>query len=259
MPKETLTTWNGAEHYQKFLESLSKIERVDYDLNSTKISKNIYYDLWKIQEAAWKYMIDNSRSDRHPISEIAQDLIAYYLRAALPEGYKVRLEVRGKYTVENKEKSLFVDIAIYKNNNPHFLIEVKTNLGYQRTSIKKNTDNSIPVEARRSNLSQAFEVCESKIIYVILSDSNVSKEFSSNYWNDKEDRAYPVDLNKIKNSPYNFIFPLFHHCDPFYYSYNEDFDKKTTIKHSTDNEIMSYAEQNIVTPIEHIIQLIQQV
>lgn len=256
MIKEPLPIFDGAEHYQKFLESLSQTKKINCDLTSTILSKNLYYDLWKIQEAAWKYMVNNHRSDRHPISEIAQDLIAFYLRAALPDEYSVQLEVQGRYKLNEKEKSLFVDIVIYKNELPHFMIEVKTNLGYQRSTIEQINKQTSHVEARRIEVAQAFGVNKSKIIYVLLSDGNVSKDFRNRYWNQKERKSNEITSDFRLNVPYNFIFPLFHNCDPYYYKYDEKIDKKKTVRNSHDDEILGFAEANIVTPLEHIIKLI---
>ena len=166
------------------------------------------------------------------------------------------MEAQGKYKLSEKVKSIFVDIAINKNDQPHFMIEVKTNLGYQRGSVQQNSEEKSIVEMRRDRIAEAFNVDVSKIIYVLLSDGNVGKEFRNRYWNEDKSSANDIKSKARMETPFNFIFPLFHDADPRYYKYGDQADEMKETKHSSDDKIMDYAEANIVTPLEHIVKLI---
>ena len=120
--QQKISFYKGAIFYQQFLESLSQQVSVKCDLESLTLSKALYYDLWQIQTSAWRYMIANSRPQRHSISEITQDLIAFYLRAALPAEYSVKLEAKGEHQVAETDRLPRVDIAIYKYNNAWVII-----------------------------------------------------------------------------------------------------------------------------------------
>ena len=254
---QEITIFQGSKHYQSFLKSLSAPEKIKCDLNSTAISTALYYDLWKIQHSAWQYMIENHRTDRHPISEIAQDLIAFYLKAALPVNYTIELESYGKIETTEKKHKLYVDIVIKKNNKFHFAIEVKTNLGFQRNAFKPQDNEKSEFEIRREQIAEAFEIKESKIIYVLLSPGNVNKEFSNRYWDESNKSAIKVKDRK-NDSPFNFIFPLFYNSDPRYYNYGESFDNKKEVRYLSDEKILEAAQKNIVTPLEHIVSLIKE-
>lgn len=197
-------------------------KKIECDLELTTLSEALYYHLWKIQLAGWRYMIDNNRPKRHPISEITQDLIAFYLNAALPENYSVELEASASV---DKSK-LYVDIAIKRKDAKfHFVIEVKTNIGYQRHAIKLDENGESEFWARKRDIVKGFGVKESNVIFVLFSVGNVNREFTDNYWDRNTNSAIKV---KDRTSPehLSFIFPLFRNSDPYYFKYDEKFDKK---------------------------------
>ena len=236
---EAKKLFDGSKHYQAFLQSLSSPKKIKCNLEGNALSRALYYHIFRIQLAGWEYMDVNNRANRHPISEIAQDIIGYFINAALPNEYSIKFEVQG----QNRKPR--VDIAILKNGLIHFMIEVKTNLGYQRHTINKE------IKDRRNLIAKNFNLDESKVIYILLSDGNVNRDFSAHYWDSKTDTSVEVKDERRFATPYNFIFPLFHESDPRYMKH----DEKKSVKY-TDAEILDIAEHNIITPLEHIISLI---
>ena len=101
---------------------------------------------------------------------------------------------------------------------------------------------------------KGFGVKESNVIFVLFSVGNVNREFTDNYWDRNTNSAIKV---KDRTSPehLSFIFPLFRNSDPYYFKYDEKFDKKNPIEF-TDDQILEAARENIVTPLEHIVSLI---
>lgn len=234
---------NISQKYDEFLQSFSLIKKFDVNLRDTKLSEEIFFHLLKIKLSGWKYRVNFQRVKKHSISDIFQDLLAVYFKASLPEIYSVELEK----SIKNKKPH--VDILIAKNNKPHFIIEVKTTIGWSRHDLEGSFSK------RREEISKTFGIETKKIIYVFLEHTNVSKLFSSRYWN--KDTNTPVELiNRSQKDPYSFIFPLFNAIDPYYWKYEKGFNKNINYKNLSDIEIKEMAKKNIVTPFEHILKLI---
>jgi hypothetical protein len=234
---------NISQKYDEFLQSFSLDEKFTVDFNDTKISEDIFFHLLKIKLAGWKYRVNFQRVKKHSISDIFQDLLAAYLKTCLPINYAVELEK----SIKNKKPH--VDILISKDNNPHFVIEVKTTIGWSRHDLEGT------FSIRRENIATTFNIEKSKIIYIFLEHSNVSKEFSSKYWDAKTNTSIKLN-NRPRQDPYSFIFPLFNKIDPYYWDYDPSFEKDKIYKNLSDNEIRGIARKNIVTPFEHILKLI---
>ncbi len=244
---DTFKIFAGSAHYENYLNSFTCERKLTVDLDRTDISEAIFFHLCKIRYAEWKHMINFSRHRSHTISDIFQDIVAFYIKAALPKEFSVELEKR--------EGTTQPDIIIKKNGNYEFLIEIKTSIGYERP----NMNHSDPYEnfrKRVKNLSNNFSVPEQKIIYVFESHSNVNAKFSENFWDKHQNKAKKVRPTEF---PLSIIFPLFNSSNPYYWKYDKGFDKTKEYKEITDAEFMEKAKRNIVTPIEEVIKLIQKV
>lgn len=245
--QKAVDIFDGSSHYCDFLKSLScSREKIQIDTEKS-LSVALYYHLFKIQVGGWEYKVKTGRSKRHPLSEITQDLISYYIKAALPDEYSVLLEA----SVDNKT---YVDIGIKHNNKYCFMIEVKTTIGYQRDAIILNEDGLSKFCQRRDMIAEKFGVDKNNVIFLFLSEGNVSREFSAQYWDVKNNVAIEI-MARNKKPPYSYIFPLFHSTDPYYFR-GMNLEK---IRNYNDTEIYRIAESNIVTPLEHIVDLITNI
>jgi hypothetical protein len=83
--------------------------------------------------------------------------------------------------------------------------------------------------------------------------SNVSKDFSSIYWDDKNKQA----KGRPSEFPYSYIYPLFNQTDPYYWKHDEKFNRTEQYIELTDGDILAKAAGNIVTPFEDIIRKIK--
>jgi len=178
----------------------------------------------------------------------------------LPEGYHAFPE----HTIQSKPK-LQVDIVIKKDNKIIFLIELKTNLGYDRGSVGK-TDNisELKVVKRRQQIADACQIDKKNVIFILASFGNVNKYFREQFWitSGSPWSSRPIDLDKRnKLEPFNFIYPLFNKYDPhyFYKSEYKDIDpykQYDPYKKYNNQQLAKIAKDNICTPFEYILDLI---
>jgi hypothetical protein len=232
--------FKASKHYSDFLDSFSCDSKLNFQLfnKTTVISEAIYFHICKMKYAGWRHRVKFKRYRKHAISDIFQDTIAFYLKAALPSDYTIEIEA--------KKGKTQIDIAVKRGDKYIFLIEVKTSIGWDRTGPDKK------MSARITELSTNFDVPRKNIIYIFEVHSNVSKDFSDKFWDEKQQKAKqrPTDF------PYSKIFPLFNATDPYYWKYEKGFKRKENCKKISDDEIRKRAKCNIVTPIEEILNQI---
>jgi len=235
-----------SDHYEKALASLSekkKLDSIEYDKN--KISEAIYFHLCKMKYSGWKHRINFKRHKKHTIAEFFQDIIAYYLNVTLPNEYEIILE--------KKVKNTQPDILIKKNDKNHFIIELKTNIGWNRP--QESDDNPYKeFEDRIRNLSSNFGIPDTNIIYIFEEHSNVSKQFSNYFWD--SDKKCPE--KRSEKFPFSVIYPLFNGTDPYYWKQKRGFKRTDEFINLSDKDILEMAKNNIVTPFESIIKVIQK-
>jgi len=229
-----------SENYGVFLDSYLNIKKENIEnYTDRKISIEIYYQVFKIHYYAGRYSKRFNRGVKHSTADVFQDIIAYYLKVFLNSDYDVVLE-----TAKGKCRP---DILIKKNGKNHFVIEIKTSIGWNRKSIVDGT-----IKNRIKKLSEVFDVNKNKIIFIFETHGNVNKEFSERYWDKIE--AKPNKRPVV--FPYNQIYPLFNSSDP-YYMLNE-FDRNDLYERTIgDKKIAELAKKNIVTGFEKIIKLIE--
>jgi hypothetical protein len=210
-----------AEGFELFLEKLAEKDLKHHD----DISFQIYYDMFRIRAAQWKYKLEANRRIDYSVSDIFQDLIAHYLRLSLPTEYEV--------VIEAKKGKLRPDILIRKDKIDHAIIEIKTTIGWNRGLVKDRE-----YMTRINQLNKEFRVPIERIFYIFDSYGNVSKEFETVYENDKD--------HEIKH----FIFPLYKRNAAPYYISNEyrEFSKE---------EIYAIYKENCLTHFSKIIKKIQ--
>jgi hypothetical protein len=230
--------FKGSDFYSKLLDSFSQSEKLTVDLNSNEISKAIFYHTCKMKHAGWRMRVDFKRKKRHSLSDFFQDIIAFYIKASLPDTFEIELE--------SKLADTQTDIAIKFNGQYIFIIEIKTNIGWDRQGPEKS------FSLRIDRLSENFKVLKQNIIYVFEDHGNVSKNFSEKYWNKKIGKpvSAPTDF------PFSQIKPLFNDNDPYYWKYEKSFNKGLYYKEFEDENIFQRAETNIVTKFEDIIEQI---
>ena len=236
--------FQGSAYYKQFLESflsMSVESELKPDLDKKDISYAIYFHLCKMKYAGWSHRVKFNRGLKHSLSEIFQDVIAFYLKAYLPpEKYTVELEV-----TKARQRP---DILIKRNGKNHFILEIKTNIGYSRSSLADGD-----FENRRKMLAKIFEIDPGNIIYVFEEHSNVSNDFSEKYWDKKEGIPRSIRPNV---PPYSFIYPLFNSDDPYYWDKNTG--NLSYLKEISEDEIWNRGLVSVVTPFEDILKLIQR-
>lgn len=215
----------------EFIEEFHLAEKIKFDPSQKIISEAIFYHVFKVKQSQWKQMTSFNRMKRASTADLLQDIIAYYLKATLSDEFTIILE--------QKADKLQPDILIQYKERNIFLIEVKTTIGWSRGSLDKEIPDRI------QNLSNAFNIPISNIIYIFQSPWNVSKSFREKYW----DVKHNVPVNSVKlEFPFNQIRPLFSGEDPFYYKQEE-----INPRYFSDQEIFELAKINIVVPIEKTI------
>lgn len=227
------------EHYVNFIEALTDCKKTDFDLTENEISESIFKHIFKVKLAQWKLRINFKREKKTAISDLFQDIIAYYLKIYLSDDYEIILE--------QKKGKFRPDILIrYKENNL-FIIEIKTDLGFARSSV----ENEIP--KRIENLSKKFNLSKDNIVYILISPFNVNKNFLEKYWDKVKQEAQEMP----KEFPYNKIRPLLANDDPFYFRKKhkkEKIEPKDKYRNYNDKEINDLAEKSIIIPLERTIK-----
>lgn len=240
---DTINIFAASKHYSALLDSFSRNDKLNVNLNRTRISESIYFHICKMKYAGWRHRINFKRSRKHSISEFFQDIIAFYLKATLPSDYAIELETKKGKTQP--------DIAIKRNNEYVYLLEIKTNIGWDRPATTA-IDPYKKIKDRITQLSVSFCVPEENIIYVFEEHGNVSKEFSGRFWDKVQQKANP----RPKEFPLSVIFPLFNATDPYYWKHAKGFNRTKEYRKISDEDILSQAKHNIVTPFEEILRRI---
>ena len=247
-PTRSINIFRGSEYYSDLLDSFySKAALQDGDIKD--ISEAIYFHICKMKYAGWRHRVRFKRARKHSFSEFFQDIIAFYLKAALPKQYKVELEHKGIKT--------HPDIAIKRGNKVVFLIEVKTNIGWDRINqaTPRGRDSIKRIESRVNQLHEEFKVPKNNIIYILEDPGNVGKKFSAKFWDGKHGLRPDED-----DFPFSKIYPLFDQTDPFYWPWGKGekrFDKTMDFRKLSDEQIQQEAKSRIVTPFVDIIKMIR--
>ncbi len=246
---DSIKIFEASKHYSALLDSFSRNEKLDVDLNSTVISEAIYFHICKMKYAGWRHRVNFKRHRKHSFSEFFQDIIAFYLKAALPSDFTIELEPKEG----PKKGKTQPDIAIKRGNKYVFLIEIKTTIGWDRPDPKAND----PYEKNReriTKLSTNFDVSPENIIYIFEEHSNVNEEFEDKFW----DRELQKPKPRLIDFPFCKIFPLFNKktTDPYYWEHRKGFKKTREYIDISDKEILNRAKHNIVTPFEEILSRI---
>lgn len=241
---DAINKFKGSQIYNNLLDSFIINEKIHIEDDRNFVSEAIYFHLCKFKYAGWRHRINFNRKKKHSISDFFQDIVAFYLRACLPDEYSLVLE--------EKKGKLQPDIVVKMNKDCVFVIELKTNLGYERPD-KNDKKPFQKFTERICNISKAFEIPKENIIYVFEEHSNVSKDFSSIYWDDRNNQA----KRRPSEFPYSYIYPLFNQTDPYYWKHDEKFNRTEQYIELTDSDILDKAAENIVTPFEDIIRKIK--
>lgn len=216
----------------EFWEGFSTIEKIVLDPSEKKISEALFYHIFKIKQSLWKHGENFNRKKRTAISDLLQDILAYYLKATLSDDFEVILE--------EKVERIQVDILVkYKQKNL-FVIEVKTSLGWDRNSLNGEIENRIEI------ISNHFKIDKENVVYIFQTPWNINASFRKKYW----DLELGVPANQQLEFPFNKIRPLFFGEDPFYF-------KDEHKRYFTDEEILLMAKSRIVIPYEITINEIQ--
>ncbi|MFP3549123.1 hypothetical protein SB861_00245 [Paraburkholderia sp. SIMBA_049] len=271
---EAIAACTFSTHYAQMFEDMGRCAPTlpMFSANNPILSKALFFHLAKLRYAGWQYATKVRRDRRHALADVFQDLLAYYLRAALaPHNLRVELEA-SMPGVDGGEKTQ-VDIVILKETGredwaPFFAIEVKTTIG--RGRIRDDDDKKKHLN-RLDQVGRNFGISDkNNVIYIYEEPSNNTGPFERLYWTKRsrdEVISYPGKrkLPRPSDDPlYSRIYPLFFGTDPKLWDWSKEPDNRTKRykAHKTDfpsiprERIIQEAESRIVTPLEEVIGLI---
>lgn len=257
-------------HYARmFAELVPSPVLPAYSPANPVLSKALFFHLAKLRHAGWQYAAAVRRERRHSLSDVFQDLLAYYLRAALePHGLQVELEAMMPSTQGNKPTQ--VDIVVRKNQGAEsaaiFAIEVKTTIGRGRI---RTAEDKQPHIDRLEQVALNFGIPSNNVIFVYEEPSNNTGDFQRLYWTGPNKRdGIPFPGRRMATRPadplYGRIYPLFFGTDPKTWDWSTGPNNttrrylahKTCCPPVTRERFIQEAEMRIVTPIEEVIELI---
>jgi hypothetical protein len=261
-------------HYARMFEEMGACPPLPkFSVADPVLSKALFFHLAKLRYTGWKYVAAIQRDRRHSLSDVFQDLLAYYLRAALaPHGCLVELEA--SMPGANGGQKTQVDIVILKKKRavkpvPFFAIEVKTTVGRDR--IRDETDKQKQLD-RLEQVARNFRLPHTdNAIFIHEEPTNNTGDFERLYWT-KPSKENSVPFPGARKLPrpsdplYSRIYPLFFGTDPKWWDWSDEPDNSTKAfkAHKTSAPLIPYerfireAENRIVTPLEAIIKLIRQ-
>jgi hypothetical protein len=244
MNRDTLiNAFTGTPHYANFFASFAHRSAIKVDLKRTDVSEALYYHMCKLHYAGWQHRIAFDRGQKHGVAEIFQDLVAYYLGICLGPDYSLHLEQK------QREHSIRPDILIKRKGEALCAIEVKTSIGWARPNDK----DPDPIGGRLTQLSQAFQWNEDRIMFVFETYRNVTTEFTALYWDREARRPKP----RPTTYPYGSVYPLFHIADPYYWKWKPG-TRDRMCHPISDQEILGRTASNIVTPLEAVAERISK-
>ncbi len=262
---EAIGACTAADHYSAMYGDLCHCLPLQVNLQERHLSHALYFQLCKIKYAAWRYRVDFKRARRHSLADVFQDLVAFYLRAALPKGYEVHLEVPKRMSKEGKMVTIQPDICIKRDGKMHLVIEAKTTIGWARPNFKLSEDAAYKaMQERIDDVAHSFGIPENNVIFVFEEPTNVSaKYFLPKFWN--AEKAEPV--SRPTRGVLAQIYPLYITTDPYYWNYWKSTKQIPKGRKRTDwfplslpdQLILEHAERSVVTPLESILSLIQKV
>ncbi|MFM0140377.1 McrC family protein [Caballeronia grimmiae] len=233
--------------------------KLAYDDDERPLSRALFFHLARMRLTGWKHRVDFKRWRKHPLSELFQDLLAFYLRRALPDDFEISLE-EASSSGKGVRKTC-PDILIRKGGKNHFVIEVKTTMGWDRPGAGSPKRNLTGAEKYRQlsdrigRVAEAFGVPAANVIYIFEGPENLDREFEDSYW----DRKSKVGVARAGLPfPLSQIYPLFHGIDPYNWSGWGDRGKRQQFYPTiTDAELHEEGHKRIVTSFESIVDLIR--
>ncbi|MFM0353352.1 hypothetical protein PQR12_07720 [Paraburkholderia nemoris] len=259
-------------HYARMYEEMGYCPTLpSFSAADPVLSKALFFHLANLRYAGWQYAARIRRDRRHALADVFQDLLAYYLRAALaPHDCQVELEA-SMPGADGGEKTQ-VDIVILKKGRtakpmPFFAIEVKTTVGRGRIRTEKEKQQQL---ARLKQVASNFRLPDpDNVIFIYEEPTNNTGPFERLYWTKKSEEevvSYPGKrkLPRPTDRLYSRIYPLFFGTDPKTWDWSNEPDNctkryvahKTSWPSITRERFMREAESRIVTPLEEVIDLI---
>lgn len=239
-----IKSFKGADSYAAFFESFRQPARVTPDRDGQVMSEALFFHVCKMHYAGWHHRVHFGRGLKHDLADVFEDLVAYYLRMALPEEYTLRLE-----TMKDRIR---LDILVSKGDRLLGAIEVKTTIGWRRPGeTTENPDPYASFTKRITDISRAFQVPPANVIYIFEDHSNVTKEFSAQFWSNGARIT-----ERPGTFPHSIIYPLFNEPDPYYWKEWKRIDRKMECPVISDDHILERSARSIVSPLESVVQRI---
>jgi hypothetical protein len=243
----------ASQHYSALFQSLENPVQLDYKSEHQPISTALFYHLAKMRYAGWRHRVEFQRKRKHSVADFFQDMVAFYLRCALPMNeFDIKLE---EPSPDGCAQKTHPDILIIRNEKPHFVVEAKTTIGWARPSkVVPEQDRYASLAQRLELIAANFKLPRENVIYVFEEPDNAGVEFRELFWN-KKDKC-PVSRHGLPY-PLSQVFPLFSGIDPYYWSSDRKEDRRTFYDKISDDRFLNEATKRIVTPFESVVDLIR--
>ncbi|MFM0324876.1 McrC family protein [Caballeronia glebae] len=233
--------------------------KLAYNDSEVPLSRALYFHLARMRLTGWKHRVDFQRWRKHSLSEFFQDLIAFYLRRALPDDFEITLEEPS--SSGKRVRKTCPDILIRKGGKNHFVIEVKTTIGWDRPGAGSPKRGLTVAEKYRqlsdriARVASDFGVPEANVIYIFEGPENVDGGFRDSFWDEKK---HARQSRAGLAFPLSQIYPLFRGIDPYYWAeFGAQGDRQSSYPEITDDRLHQEAEKRIVTPFETIVDLVR--
>jgi len=248
-----------ADHYAAMYESLADPRsRGNAAMRAHEISNSFFAQICKMRYTGWKHRVSFNRGRKPSLPEVFQDLVAFYLRAALPAEFEICVERPVKAIVGGLSKSICPDITIKLAEQTHFIIEAKTTIGWARPDYKLDGEDAYwEMERRIQDLAEAYQVDRTRIIFIFQEPSNVcGTQFLPKFW----DKISRTRNQRPVGGVLSHVYPLFADTDPSKWKWNRPKGRTSADwcpDELPDSILTERVRHSIVTPFEEIVKLIK--
>lgn len=267
MPPESVVAaieaCNASQRYASFLGSLAPscdAKKLAYDRAEKPLSKALFFHLARMKHAGWEHRVQFKRRRKHTLAEVFQDLLVFYLRSALPREFDITVE---EPSPGKEAPKICPDILIRKGGRNHFVIEVKTTMGWNRPG-SGSPNRHLTLEQKYEQLSGridkvagAFGVPTANVIYIFEGPENLDAEFENLYW---DRQTWEGRTRAGLSFPLSQIYPLFHKVDPYNWTglVPKGHTKQSFCPPLLDDRLHDEGRRRICTPFEDIVELIRR-
>lgn len=187
---------NIASKYLRYLESLSNHTRYkNSDIMSNHlITKGVIARMYYFYKTQKEYCENIGRGLKYSGCDYFEDTVASYLRSILSNIFQVKIEESSVIRNKNSKKQYRPDIEVFYKGKRIFVLELKTQLGWNRKNWKSD------IKQRQKDICKAFNLPMRRVVTVVMTADNWAKG--------QEIPADMIILSKLWPGPDNKIEDL---------------------------------------------------